>query len=127
VTLLDRPGARHDATAPIWVVVASLDDLDIERGAAATIGGQQVALFRVIDAGADRVFALDNLDPFSGAHVMSRGIVGDRGGTWKVASPIYKQQFSLVDGTCFDNPSAQLTTYPTRIRDGLVEIEWPRP
>ena len=63
--------------------------------------GAQAALFRLDDG---TVHAVGNIDPFSGAAVMSRGIVGDRGGRATVQSPI-KQAFALDDGTCLDDPA----------------------
>ena len=45
-----------------------------------------------------QVFAIGNQDPFSGANVMSRGIVGSRGDVPTVASPMFKQVFDLRTG-----------------------------
>ncbi len=68
------------------------------------------------------VFALDNLDPFSGAHVLSRGIVGDRAGVPKVASPMYKQTFDLRTGVCFEKPEVSIPVWAIRCVDGRVEV-----
>ena len=100
------------------VAVCPLDDLLPGRGVAALVDGEQVALFRV----GDDVLAVSNQDPFSGANVMSRGIVGSRGDRVKVASPMYKQQFDLYTGECFDDPSKSLRVYETQIVDGIVEV-----
>lgn len=81
------------------VRVCSLSDLETERGRAALIEGEQVALFLLPDG---TVHAVDNLDPFSGAHVMSRGIVGSRGEAPTVASPLHKQVFDLRTGECLE-------------------------
>lgn len=82
--------------------------------------GTQAALFRLDDA---TVCAVGNIDPFSGAAVMSRGIVGDRGGRAVVQSPIKKQAFALDDGTCLDAADVAIPVYKTRITDdGVVEI-----
>ena len=62
---------------------------------AALIDGVAVAVFRTHDGA---LYALSNMDPFSGASVLSRGIVGDREGRPTVASPIYKQIFELRPG-----------------------------
>ena len=62
------------------------------------------------------------LDPFSKAMVLSRGIVGDRNGIPKIASPIYKQSFDLRTGTCLDDPTVTIPTYPVRVVDGMVQI-----
>ena len=82
-------------------------------------GGEQAALFRLDDGS---VHAIGNVDPFSGAAVMSRGIVGDRGGRPTVQSPIKKQAFALDDGICLDYPDVALAVYGTRIVDGCVEV-----
>ena len=56
-----------------------------------------------------------NFDPFSNAFVIARGIVGDRAGVPKIASPIYKQNFSLETGECLDDPSVRLAVFPIRV------------
>jgi nitrite reductase (NADH) small subunit len=99
--------------------VCGLDALPVDRGVAALVGGLQVALFRT-SAGA--LHALDNRDPFSGAMVLSRGIVGSRGDAATVASPMYKQVFDLETGRCLDDPHVAVVTYPVRVHDGMVEV-----
>ncbi|WP_353953178.1 nitrite reductase small subunit NirD [Knoellia sp. S7-12] len=110
-----------------WIGVCMLNDLESERGAAALVGGEQLALFRTH---ADEVYAVQQLDPFSGAHVMSRGIVGTRGDAPTVASPMYKQVFDLRTGECLDAVGQEpqsLRTWPTQVRDGVVHIARPEP
>lgn len=102
-----------------WTSVCLLDDLIPERGIAALVDGAAVAVFRTHDG---VVHALSNLDPFSSASVLSRGIVGDRGGRATVASPIYKQVFELSTGVCLDDPSVSVPTYPVRVMGGVVEV-----
>jgi nitrite reductase (NADH) small subunit len=80
-----------------------------------------VAVFRVGEG--DRVLAIGNYDPFSKANVLSRGIVGDRAGRVKVASPIYKQSFCLETGECLDDPGVSVPTFDVRVRDGIVEVQ----
>jgi nitrite reductase (NADH) small subunit len=109
-----------------WETVCLLDRLLPERGAAALLaaGGEpvQVALFRMADG---TLHAIGNVDPFSGAAVLSRGIVGDRGGVPTVASPVYKQVFSLVTGQCLDDPDVRVPVYPVRIADGWLQVGLP--
>jgi nitrite reductase (NADH) small subunit len=109
-----------------WETVCLLDRLLPERGAAALLaaGGEpvQVALFRTAEG---TVYAIGNVDPFSGAAVLSRGIVGDRGGVPTVASPVYKQVFSLVTGQCMDDPAVRVPVYPVRIADGWLQVGLP--
>jgi nitrite reductase (NADH) small subunit len=53
---------------------------------------------------------------------LSRGIVGDKNGVPKIASPIFKQSFDLRSGQCLDDPSVRLRVYGVRVRDGRVEV-----
>ncbi|HZN16518.1 MAG TPA: nitrite reductase small subunit NirD [Acidimicrobiales bacterium] len=101
-----------------WFDVCAADDLVPERGACVLVAGRQVAVFLV----GRELFAVGNHDPFSGANVISRGIVGSRGETPKVASPMYKQSFDLRTGECLDDPSVTLPTFPVRARAGRVEV-----
>ena len=105
-----------------WTVVCPYPRLEPERGVAALVDGAQVALFRVHDG---EVHALGNLDPISGAAVLSRGIVGSRGDVPTVASPMHKQVFDLRNGECLDQPGVRVPVYPVRVRDGLVEVATP--
>lgn len=99
--------------------VCALDDLLPGTGGAALVDGVQIAVVRARDG---RVFALSNFDPFSKAFVIARGIVGDKGGVMKIASPLYKQNFSLETGECLDDPNVRLATYPVRIVGGRIQV-----
>jgi nitrite reductase (NADH) small subunit len=103
-----------------WVPVCELEDVVPGTGVAALINGVQVAIVRPRND--DVVYALSNYDPFSQAYVLSRGIVGDKAGVLKIASPIFKQSFDLQTGQCLDDSSVRVATYPTRVNAGRVEI-----
>jgi nitrite reductase (NADH) small subunit len=106
-----------------WEPVCRLDQLQPGRGAAALVDGRQVALFRISGpSGDDVVHAIDNFDPISGAAVLSRGIVGDRQGRPVVASPVYKQAFSLETGRCLDEPDQEVEVYRVRVTNGWVQV-----
>jgi nitrite reductase (NADH) small subunit len=68
------------------------------------------------------VHAIDNFDPISGAAVLSRGIVGDRQGRPVVASPVYKQAFSLETGRCLDEPAQEVEVFTVRVTNGWVQV-----
>lgn len=101
--------------------VCALDRLQANRGMATLLpDGTQVAVFRTGD---DELFALSNVDPFSGAAVLSRGIVGDRGGVPVAVSPVYKQAFDLRTGVCVDDPTVSVRTFPVRLdADGTILV-----
>ena len=135
MTVLDIPQhTRRPEPAGGWVAVCRLADLTPERGAAALVGGAQVALFRLVD---DTVHAVQQQDPFCGAYVLSRGIVGTRHVGDEVvptvASPMHKQVFDLRTGVCLDavgrspvaGMPADLRTWRVRVVDGVVELAGP--
>jgi NAD(P)H-dependent nitrite reductase small subunit len=101
-----------------WVDVCDVADLIPERGVCALVDGVQVAIFLTGDG---ELHALSNYDPCSGAYVLSRGILGCRGGVPTVASPMYKQAFDLRTGECLDEPetpdgsAARLRVWPVRV------------
>jgi nitrite reductase (NADH) small subunit len=102
-----------------WTTVCRYDDLQPERGVAALIGTEQVAVFRTFDG---VLYAIGNQDPFTGAFVLSRGIVGTRGATPTVASPLHKQVFDLRTGACLDDETAAVPVFAVRERAGQVEV-----
>lgn len=102
-----------------WAAVCRYDDLEPERGVAALLGDAQIALFRTFDGS---LYAIGNQDPFTGAFVLSRGIVGTRGDIPTVASPLHKQVFDLRTGACLDDSAAAVPVFAVRERDGLVEV-----
>lgn len=108
--------------AKVWVDVCALEKLVPGRGVCALVGGLQVAVFRI--AG-EEIYAISNFDPFSGAFVLSRGIVGSRAERLKVASPIYKQAFDLETGVCLDDATISVRTFEVRVFDGMVQVASP--
>jgi nitrite reductase (NADH) small subunit len=110
---------RQSATQ--WTTVCPLNRIAINTGVCALVNDVQVAIFRVGDG--TQIYALSNYDPFSKAHVLSRGIVGDRNGIPKVASPVYKQNFNLITGECLDDPNVKVPTFLAQVVDKQVQIK----
>ena len=107
-------------TITTWVNVCPLAAIAPNTGVCALVAGQQVAVFR-LGQGTD-LYAISNYDPFSKAFVLSRGIVGDRNGIPKVASPIYKQNFNLLTGQSFDDENVKIPTYQVRVVSDRVQV-----
>ncbi|WP_226068891.1 nitrite reductase large subunit NirB [Dickeya zeae] len=101
-----------------WQCVGFLSDIPANAGMAARVGHRQVALFHLPASQpgqAARVFALDNLEPGSGANVLSRGIVGDVAGEPVVISPLYKKRLRLCDGVSPDDSQLRVRVWPVRV------------
>jgi nitrite reductase (NADH) small subunit len=122
-TMLERTDLDH---------VCRLDQLAPGLGVAALIGDVQVAIF-LVETG--ELYAVQNLCPFSGASVISRGITGSRLGEPTIASPVHKQVFSLVTGECLVTMDKMpkrgleptLATYPIVVDNGEVYVDLRRP
>jgi nitrite reductase (NADH) small subunit len=104
-----------------WVDVCPLDDLTPNRGVAALFDDRQVAVF-LVEPG-DELVAVDNVDPFTGAAVLSRGIIGSAGDVLTVASPVHKQRFDLRTGRCLDDSDVVVATVPVRVEAGVVQVQ----
>ncbi|WP_438488086.1 nitrite reductase small subunit NirD [Streptomyces sp. S186] len=100
--------------ADSWFTVCDLRRLAPGRGVAALLpDGRQAALFR---GRGDRLYAIGNRDPFTGAPVLARGLTGTAAGRPFVASPLLKQRFDLETGACLDDPSVSVPAYRVRTR-----------
>ena len=121
MTLLDDRETRGVEDDPGPTTACRYDYLVPGRGVGVLMpDGTQVALFR-LDDGSLR--AIGNVDPWSGAAVMSRGIVGDRAGRACVQSPIKKQAFAFDDGTCLDDAAVCVPVYRTHVTEaGDVQV-----
>jgi nitrite reductase (NADH) small subunit len=87
-------------------IICTVDDLAKNSGICAllSIRGEehQAAIFYLPNT-EKQVYALGNWDPIGQANVMSRGIVGCITDELVVASPLYKQHFSLISGKCLES------------------------
>ena len=93
-----------------WQPVCTTDDLVANSGICSLVNGQQVAIFYIPSA-SPSLYAIGNWDPAGNANVLSRGIVADIGGALTVASPLYKQHFSLVTGQCLEDETLLVPVY----------------
>lgn len=112
--------ARPNIEMQETMALCRLDDIVPNTGVCALVAGRQVAVFRLDD---DSVHAIDNLDPFSQANVLSRGIVGDLKGELVVASPVYKQHFSLATGRCLEDPAVSVAVFPAWVEGDTVLVQ----
>jgi len=112
----------------VWLRVCALSDLTAERGRAALLpGGEQIALFRLTDG---TVRAVSNRDPYAGANVLSRGIVGSATFTdgteiATISSPLHKQAWDLRTGTVVrtqGHEERHIRTYPVTVDGGQVLV-----
>lgn len=113
MTIQDAPAITLQIElAGTWLPVCEITRLTPGRGMAALLpDGRQAAVF--LDR-AGTAYAIDNRDPFTGAQVLSRGLLGSADGRAFVASPLLKQRFDLETGRCLDDEEVSVRAYPVR-------------
>lgn len=103
----------------VWTTVCKVDDILPNTGVCALVEDRHVAVFRV---GQSDFYAIDNVDPKSGASVLSRGLLGNLGEHVVVASPLYKNHFDLATGACLEAPEHSVRAHSVRIEDHRVQV-----
>ncbi|MDX1598122.1 MAG: nitrite reductase small subunit NirD [Marinobacter sp.] len=107
-----------------WDCVCKVDDLVPESGVAVWTDDGPVAVF-YLPHRLPALFAISHTDPFSGSNVLARGITGDIQGEPVVASPLYKQHFSVITGQCLEDETVTVKTYPVLLDGDQIRLEVP--
>lgn len=106
-----------------WVRVGSVDDFPTDGGAAIRYGNAQIAVFNFASRG--EWYACQNMCPHKNAFVLSRGILGSKGETPKVACPLHKKPFSLETGECLSGEDFSVKIFPVKVDGGEVFLHLP--
>lgn len=101
-----------------WVRLTRCENIPLREGRTVQIGGRQIAIFNL----GNRFFATENNCPHRGGPLADGIISGDT-----VVCPLHSRKVCLRTGQMEGTAESQLCalTYPTRITDGHVEIEFP--
>ncbi len=95
-----------------WQNAGSTEQLSPGQRGCLKFGDAQIALFHFEEG---NWYAVQNKCPHKKQNVISRGILGDKGGEPKVACALHKNQFSLNDGKCLSGDLESLQVYPVKI------------
>ncbi len=101
------------------ITLCAASDLIADSGVCVLYKNTQIALF-YLPAETPALWAISNWDPISEANILSRGILGDIEGELVVASPLYKQHFSLRSGRCLEQDSQRVATFKVELSEGSV-------
>jgi nitrite reductase/ring-hydroxylating ferredoxin subunit len=115
------PRSTSPRAARDLVALCGLKHLPTRHGAAFTVAGRALALFRA----GDRVWAVEDRNPYTGS-----GVAGGRmsrvGHTPVVVSPLYHLVFDLRTGACLnavDLPQQRLRTDPVEVGADIVHVD----
>lgn len=101
-----------------WMRVTLAETVPLREGRAVTLGGREIAIFNL----GDRFLATDNQCPHQGGPLCDGIVAGDA-----VVCPLHAWKVRLDSGVV-ERPAstnACITTYPTRIEDGIVWLALP--
>jgi len=105
-----------------WTDICHIDEILPNMGRCALFGEEQVAIFKVIEMGKQKLYAINNFCPFSDANTISRGIVGNLADKIVIASPLYKQHFDLHNGQCLEDEEVMIKTYSVRMVGETIQL-----
>ncbi|ULC60401.1 nitrite reductase small subunit NirD [Flaviramulus sp. BrNp1-15] len=103
-----------------WFKVGVVDDFPKNSGACIKYKSKQIAVYNFTRL--NKWYACQNLCPHKMEMVLSLGMIGDKEGIPKVACPLHKKNFSLVDGSNLAGEDLKIATYPVKIENGNVYI-----
>jgi nitrite reductase/ring-hydroxylating ferredoxin subunit len=101
-----------------WVDVGALTELRFAPGAPVQVDGHWIALFRQ----GDEVLAVDNACPHASAPLCDGSVLDG-----KIVCYLHLWEFDLRTGACDVGPMWSVRTYPARVVDGRVQLEWSGP
>jgi nitrite reductase (NADH) small subunit len=116
-------------SATRWIRIAPTGSVPPREGRAVLLGDREIALFNLAPSVApgttDRFLATDNRCPHQGGPLCDGIVTGS-----SVVCPLHAWKVNLASGEV-ERPSHGkdhcVTTYRTRVEDGVVLIEWPAP
>ncbi|BFT29142.1 nitrite reductase small subunit NirD [Alteromonas sp. D210916BOD_24] len=100
-----------------WQYVCDASDLVTNSGVCALVNEQQLAIFKIVVNGEERLYAISNYDPIGKANVLYRGLLGSICDAPVVASPLYKEHYFLETGLCKEHSDVAVTPYAIK-QDG---------
>ena len=106
-----------------WVKVGTVSDFPRNGGATVKYGKVQIAVFNF--AGRGEWYACQQMCPHKKAFVLSQGIIGETGGTPKIACPVHKKAFSLESGKCLSGDEYEIRVFPVKVEAEDVFLELP--
>ena len=110
-----------------WIRIAPTESVPPREGRAVLLGDREIALFNLGPStalgGRDQFLATDNQCPHQGGPLCDGIVTGT-----SVVCPLHAWKVNLASGEV-ERPTHGkdhcVSTYPTRVEDGVILIEWP--
>jgi nitrite reductase (NADH) small subunit len=104
----------------IWFKAGNTSDFPSNGGGCIKYKNKQIAIIKFDRR--NEWYACQNLCPHKMEMVLSRGMIGSAEDIPKIACPMHKKTFSLVDGSNLNGDDLKIATYPVKIVDDEVFV-----
>ncbi len=104
----------------VWFYAGKTSDFPSDGGNCIKYKNKQIAVIQFNRR--NEWYACQNLCPHKMEMVLSRGMIGSMDDIPKIACPLHKKTFSLVDGSNLSGDDLKIATYPVKIEGDEVFI-----
>jgi nitrite reductase (NADH) small subunit len=104
----------------VWFKAGNIKDFPSNRGGCIKYKNKQIAIFNFERR--NEWYACQNVCPHKMEMVLSRGMTGSADGVPKIACPMHKKTFSLVDGSNLNGDDYSIATYPVKVEGDEVFV-----
>ena len=104
----------------VWFKAGKTTDFPTEGGGCIKYKNKQIAVINF--SRRNEWYACQNVCPHKMEMVLSRGMIGSTDEIPKIACPMHKKTFSLVDGSNLNGEEYSIATYPVKVVDGEVFV-----
>jgi len=118
--ILDKYTTVLAADVTTWFKAGTVKDFPSNRGGCIKYKDKQIAIFNFERR--NEWYACQNACPHKLEMVLSRGMTGSADDVPKIACPMHKKTFSLIDGTNLNGEEYSIATYPVKIINDEVLV-----
>ncbi len=104
----------------VWFKAGKTADFPSNGGGCIKYKNKQIAIIKFDRR--NEWYACQNLCPHKMEMVLSRGMIGSADDIPKIACPMHKKTFSLIDGSNLNGDDLKIATYPVKIVENEVFV-----
>jgi nitrite reductase (NADH) small subunit len=118
--ILDQYQTVNPTEVKVWFKAGKTTDFPIDGGGCIKYKNKQIAVIKFDKR--NEWYACQNLCPHKMEMVLSRGMIGSVDDIPKIACPLHKKTFSLVDGSNLSGDDLKIAVYPVKIEGDDVFV-----
>jgi len=118
--LLNQYKTVNSNEVKIWFKAGNIKDFPSNRGGCIKYKNKQIAVFNFERR--NTWYACQNACPHRMEMVLSRGMTGSTDDIPKIACPMHKKTFSLIDGSNLNGEDYSIATYPVKVEGDEVFV-----